>query len=290
MSEVADQLARAARQEGLPLERQVLRHLLHGVLKRWSRSAQADAFLLRGGLMTQCWVGAQRRETRDVDFVGLYPRDLDDTSQRLHEILDTFVEDEVSFDLRTLQESVIWQETDFPGLRFVLKTQAVGSEMDLQIDVGFGDPIVPAAQWIDYPCVLGGAARVQAVRPELLVAWKLDGLFDHGARRWQAKDLYDLYLLTRHCSLDLALLVEGIRVAFEAHADPLEQVLEVVYSRDWWQKEASRSRWTKFRAASAVPVPEDLEHVAGTVARALRLALEQLIPFPQEGIWPGENG
>jgi hypothetical protein len=200
------------------------------------------------------------------------------------------VEDGVSFEVRTLHQSVIWQETDFPGLRFVLRTQAVGSEMDLQIDVGFGDPIVPEAQWIDYPCVVGGPARVLAVRPELLVAWKLDGLFDHGARRWQAKDLYDLYLLTRHCSLDLALLVEGIRIAFEAHADPLEQVLEVVYSREWWQKEASRSRWTKFRAASVVEVPEDLEHVGLTVARALRRALERLITFPPERIWPGEDG
>ena len=50
-----------------------------------------------------------------------------------------------------------------------------------------GDPIIPAAQWIDYPALIGEPIRIQAVRPELLVAWKLDGFFDHGPKRWLAK-------------------------------------------------------------------------------------------------------
>src|SRR5262249_5822301 len=152
-----------------------------GVLRRWSRSRQADAFVLRGGLMTQLWAGPHRRATQDIDFVGLYERDTVATRDRLLEMLSTSVEEDgVVFDLDTLFGQVIWEETDFPGHRFVLQTHLLGQESELQIDVGFGDPIVPPAQWISYPCLIGPPARIFAVTPELLVAWKLDGLFDHG--------------------------------------------------------------------------------------------------------------
>jgi hypothetical protein len=256
------------------------RHVLQGVLRRWARSSQAAALVLRGGLMTQLWVGPQRRTTKDIDFVGLFPFDHGDALGRIEEILSTAVEDGVAFDLATLRGEVIWPETDFPGMRFLVQTTFVDAVSDLQIDVGVGDPIIPAAEWIDYPALIGEPMRIQAVRPELLVAWKLDGLFDHGPKRWLAKDLFDLYLLTSHCQLDIETLSEAIRVAFEAHGDPLEDVPAVVYSRAWWEQPASGNKWAKFRATAEVPVPEDLLLVATTVAEALRPALARLVALP----------
>src|SRR5262249_38151001 len=140
----------------------------------------------------------------------------------------------------------------------------------------------PAA-WVDYPTLAGPPARLRAVTPELMTAWKLDGLFDHGPKRWQAKDLFDLYLLTSHCPLDVGLLSEGVRVAFEAHSDPLEGGPGVLYDRSWGERESSGARGEKFRAAAGVPVPADLVEVAATVARALRPALGRLIALPAEG-------
>src|SRR3954451_7522284 len=115
VSEILERLTERATSEGLPLEGVLRRHLLHGVLRRWSRSSQADALVLRGGLLTQLWVGPHRRATRDIDFLGLFPRDLDDTKRRLTEILTTVDEDDITFDVGGLRSEVIWQETDFPG-------------------------------------------------------------------------------------------------------------------------------------------------------------------------------
>jgi hypothetical protein len=270
-----------SREEALPLDGVLRRHLLQGVLRRWSRSRHADALVLRGGLMTQRWVGPRRRATSDIDFLGLFPRDLGDMQGRLEEMLSvTGEDDEVSFDLATLRGGIIWQETDHPGLRFLLSCAVAERGMELQVDVGFGDPLVPPAEWIDYPTLVGPPARVRAVRPELLVAWKLNGLFDHGPKRWQAKDLHDLHLLATHCQLEAETLAEAIRVAFEAHSDPLDSIPGVVYSPGWWATEAARNRWAKFRAQSVVPVPEDLVGVAAAVARALRPALARLIELP----------
>jgi hypothetical protein len=262
-------------------------HLLQGVLRRLASSPHVEEFLLRGGLLMQLWVGPGRRATRDLDLVGLYPLDVEATARRLEAVLAAAVQpDGVSFALDSLRGGVIWPETDFPGVRFFVEASLPGERAELQIDVGFGDPIVPPAVWVDYPSPDGPPARVRAVTPELMTAWKLDGLFDHGPKRWQGKDLYDLYLLTSRCPLDVGLLSEGIRVAFEAHADPLEAVPGVLYDRSWWEKESSRARWEKFRAAAGVPVPADLVEVAAAVARALRPALGRLIALPVGGEWP----
>ena len=239
------------------------RHLLQGVLRRWARSTQSAAFVLRGGVLTQWLVGAERRPTRDLDFLGLFPLDLTDTQSRLEEILSIAEPDGISLHLDTLAGEVIWQETAFPGLRYRLEAAVSGEALPLQIDVGFGDPLVPPAVWIEYP------PRVQAASPELLVAWKLDGLLDHGAKRWQAKDVYDLHLLTTHCQLDPTALAEGIRVALETHGNSLAEVRAVLDDPAWWESAQSRAKWEKFRKATACDIPEDLPGLAAGVAARL---------------------
>lgn len=293
------------------------RLVLDEFLLRLASSPHAAEFVLRGGLMTQLWVGPDRRATRDIDFLGHFPHDMEEAARRVADLLSLEPRSGVAFGLETLRSEVIWKETDFPGLRFLVEARlparrcstekavrrgeygggaedhvpprsdgetsgGIDPVLLLQIDIGFDDPLVPAAEWIDYPTQAGRSARIFAVRPELLVAWKLDGLFDHGAKRWQAKDLFDLYLLTSHCTLDLPSLAEGIRVAFEAHGDSLGDVLDVLYRRSWWETGHAEAKWEKFRASAGVPVPVELLPVATSVARALRPAMERLIDFPRD--------
>ena len=255
-------------------------YLLQGVLRRWARSSQSAAFVLRGGVLTQMCVGAERRPTRDLDFLGLFPRDLTDTQTRLEEILSLTEPDGIALQLEPFVGEVIWRETDFPGLRFRLDAKVFGQDLSLQIDVGFGDPLVPDAGWRDYPCLIGPPVRVLTASWELLVAWKLDGLFDHGAKRWQAKDLYDLHLLTHACSLDRTTLTEAIRVAFETHGNSPGDLLTVLYDPSWWQSAPSCAKWEKFRKAALCDIPADLPEFAGEVAAKLRPTLEPILAFP----------
>ena len=236
------------------------RLLLRGVLRRWARSTQSAAFVLRGGVLTQHYVGAERRPTRDLDFLGLFPRDPSDTHDRREEILRGEEPDGVILRLDTLAGEVIWRETAFPGLRYRLDAEVSGEALPLQIDVGFGDPLVPPAVRIVIP------PRGPAAPPELLVAWKLVGLLELGAKRWQAKDLYDLHLLTAHCQLDPAALTEGIRVALETHGNSPAELRALLDDPAWWGSAAARAKWEKFRGAVACDIPEDLPGVAAGVA------------------------
>ena len=280
MNELVEQLA--ALEAASPHPESIrYQYLLQGVLRRWALSAQSAAFVLRGGVLTQSCVSPERRPTRDLDFLGLFPRDLADTQARIEEILSIIEPDGITLYPETLIGEIIWRETDFPGLRYRLDAEVMGTKMLLQIDVGFGDPVVPPARWMEYPCLIGPSPRVLAASWELLVAWKLDGLLDHGAKRWQAKDLYDLHLLTTHCYLERTTLTEAIRVAFETHGNSLGDLLTVLYDPAWWQSAPSRAKWEKFRKAASCDIPDDLPGFASEVAAKLRPALEPIVTFPQ---------
>ena len=45
-------------------------HVLDGLVRRVSASSQAEALVLRGGLLTRLLVGEDRRSTEDADFLG----------------------------------------------------------------------------------------------------------------------------------------------------------------------------------------------------------------------------
>lgn len=247
------------------------RLVIQAALRRVSASRACQQLVLRGGTLTQFWVGARRRATKDLDFLALFPRDLADATDQILEILATPVaEDGVLFFAETLSAEIIWQETAFPGIRLLVEGKLSGEAFSLQIDLGFDDPLVPPAEWLDYPCLLGDSCRLQVARPELLTAWKLDGLLDHGLKRWQAKDLYDLYLLTSFRQLESSTLREATLVALRTHGNCVDDLITLLYDPQWWQSAAARQRWEKFRQNCLVEVPEDLLGVATSVAEALR--------------------
>jgi hypothetical protein len=286
MTTLGRQLAERAAGTDRPLASLIRQHILDGLLRRLGHSSQASSFLLRGGLLTRAWLGPQRRTTDDADFLGLFPRDVEEALGRLGDLLASPlpVEDEVHFLPATLAGRLIWEETPFPGVRISLCARALDAEQVLQIDVGFDDPVVPPPVWLDFPTLLPGAlARVLTCRPETLVGWKLHGLFEHGARRWRAKDLHDLDLLTRFLTLDDHDLTDAIRVAFASRDQALTEIPGVLYNRSWWTADKARQRWEKFRtmlpAGGAV---DDLAVTAERVGRRLRGALEAIVELPRE--------
>jgi hypothetical protein len=287
VSDLAEDLARRAERAGVALEQLHRLHLLEGVVRRWAGSRHAGDLVLGGSLLTRLWVGLERRTAQDLDFVALYPHDLGSTLARFRAVLAAHAEDGASYDAEALRGEVTWEETAFRGVRVLFPGLLLGRQDEVRIDVGFGYPLSPPAWRIDYDCLVGPSVAVQALRPEWMAAWKLNGLFFRGRSRWLPKGLFDLYLLTRYVALDADLLREGIRDAFAATAIPLERIVTVVYNRSWWEKVGTRNKWERFLAGCPYPVPEGLLEVAAQVARGLRPALEGLLPLPGERAWPG---
>jgi hypothetical protein len=284
MKSIDEQLLNIAIHHNRPWEEVVKYHLLEALLRRVSHSIYVQHWVLRGGMLTRLWVSPEKRIAVDVDFVGLYSFDVETTQQKFSEILAAkSCADEVIFYLDSLQAKGIWLDTDFPGVRVNIDAAVGNYQHNIQIDVGFGDPIVPPAQWIDYPTLVPGETlRVQAVRPETMVGWKLHGLVELGAKRWRPKDLYDLMLLSTEVTLNETELAEAIAIAFSSRSTPLQEVLGILDSPQWWNNSKNRSQWRRYlRQMPTQTMPQELSSVVDVVIARWQPIVKNLVALSE---------
>jgi hypothetical protein len=230
---------------------------MHAWLARVASSRYANELVLRGSLVTACY--CPTRLAFDVDHLAVSDSVFDEARfrERIAEIARPLV----------IRSEVIWAETAFPGLRSWVRF----GETELQIDVGFGDPLVLSPA----PITIGDAPLL-AVRPETMFAWKVHGLFEFGRGNWRPKDLLDLFLYLEHVPLDDDAVLASIRVAFESRRTPLELAVPF-FGEDWGQSRGSQRKWRWLRRQEITrdPIP-DLEVVLTKVKARLLPLLRRL--------------
>jgi hypothetical protein len=93
----------------------------------------------------------------------------------------------------------------------------------MQIDIGFGDVIVPAPTRVVYPTLLEFPAPVLLAYPkETVVAEKLEALTKLGLLNSRMKDYYDLALLSRLYSFSGPVLIEAVAATFRHRETRIE--------------------------------------------------------------------
>jgi hypothetical protein len=122
----------------------------------------------------------------------------------------------------------------------------------MQIDIGFGDVIVPQPTEVEYPALLEFPPPVLMAYPkETVVAEKLEALTALGLLNSRIKDYYDIALLARLYPFDGNLLAEAIRSTFRHRGTVIEEFpvgLTAAFSSDpakavQWRAFVRRSRF-----------------------------------------------
>lgn len=264
------ELARMAADTGQPLRALVRRHAMDGLLRRVAWSPEAGELVLRGSLMTRLWVRPAYRPAHDMDFVTTYPFDPARATATIRSACGlSDVRDGLVFRPEAIRDEITWSDTPFPGTRFRIPALLGEEEVEVQVDVGYDDPLVPPPLPIDYATLLlRSAIRVMACRPELGFAWKVHGLFE--SSRWRAKDLHDIHLMVRNTPMDRVMLVEGLRVAFESRRTPLTEADRLFGGEFGWSR-GSRLKWQAFRRERSDPsIPSDHLEAVRMVAEFLQ--------------------
>ena len=277
MTPALERLAGLAQSGGQPFIALQRLHVLEGVLRRVSRRPDRDTLVLRGSLMTRLWARPSHRVANDVDFVTTFDFDPHRAVELLRAALTPpDCDDGVSFSPELLRSETTWSETPFPGVRVTVPSWVGEFHHEVQIDLGFADPLVPAAVWLDYPSLSPEwNARVLSCRPELGCAWKIHGLFEKGP--WRKKDLHDVGLILRHTPLEVGMLQDAVRVAFESRQTPLHTIRRLLEG-NFGASPSSQRTWRRFRREQADPtIPENLSVVVQSVADQLRPILEPLL-------------
>ena len=115
---------------------------------------------------------------------------------------------------------------EYGGTRFVFRSgfdpqpQNLSKAQIINIDVGIGDPIVPAPILIESVSQLNDAKlRWQVYPPETIVAEKLHALVSLGSLNSRSKDVFDIHLLL--IKVDPNLLKKSLKATFEFRKDEL---------------------------------------------------------------------
>ncbi len=270
---VRQRLLNRARDDGRPFQELATLYAMERFLFRLGRSPHADRFVLKGGLMTLTWAGEYARVTRDIDLLGWGVNSVAAVAQRLSEVLAVEAEDGVVFDVASVEASEITVEAAYVGVRATFVGDLAGMKLHLQVDVGFGDVVVPAPDWINYPELLDlGAPRVLGYPPEATLAEKLHAIVVLGLTNSRMKDYYDLWTAVRHGNTTSESLGAAIRHTFARRGTPLPSELPVGLTEAFATDPAKLAQWAAFVRKSKLEAPP----LADVVDQAAVLAVSAL--------------
>jgi predicted nucleotidyltransferase component of viral defense system len=115
-------------------------------LYRLSQSRLREQFVLKGAMLFAVRIGERYRPTRDLDLLGLGEATEAAIHAAVREIARTKVDDDgLVFDVHTLEVHAIREDNRYGGIRAMMRAHLGEARIHVQIDVGFGDAITPAA-------------------------------------------------------------------------------------------------------------------------------------------------
>lgn len=285
---VRARLLARSRAERTAFQLLLTRYALERLLYRLSRSPHRDRFILKGAMLFATWVNAPFRPTRDLDLLGQGEHSPEAVEEAFRSIFAQPVDDDgVAFDLVAMTASPIREEADYGGIRLRTFATIAGARIPIQIDIGFGDAVIPGPVEIDYPPLLDGPApRLLAYPVTSVVAEKFEALVVLGIANSRLKDFYDLWLIARTFEFDRASLREAVHRTFARRKTklPTERPtgLSDAYAATW------RQQWQAFlgreRMAAA---PIDLAIVISDLARFLLPLTE---PTERDARWSPDDG
>lgn len=188
------------------------RYALERLLYRLSISEHADHFLLKGALLFDLWFDVPFRPTRDMDLLGFGIAEEPHLIAAFSDLCTLEVDDGIRFDAQSIRAAEIRKEANYAGIRVTLLAWVDGARCPVQVDVGYGDAVTPAPEFVKYPVMLQGfpAPRLRVYPRYTVVAEKLDAMITLGVANSRMKDYFDLWVLAQHSDFDGVVLCQAI--------------------------------------------------------------------------------
>ena len=261
-------LARHAKAIGVDPNLVLTRYAVERFLYRLSRSRYVDRFVLKGALLLLVWLGETLRPTRDADLLGFGDLSDDALIQIFADVWGVEVEpDAMMYFGDSVRLEPIRMEDAYGGRRVTLQAEIGAARLRIQVDIGIGDVVTPAPEWLEYPSLLDlPRPRLRAYSRETVIAEKLHAIVFLGSRNSRMKDYFDLRALAREGALDVRLLGEAIAATFDHRLTALPVDAPLGLSDEFAHDTAKQAQWKAFLGKNRLEAPT-LNEVIGDVRR-----------------------
>jgi hypothetical protein len=242
------------------------RFAIERLLYRLSVSPQAGNFVLKGALIFALWFDTPHRPTRDADLLGFGSDDADTLRRTFAMICAIDADDGVRFDVAAMQLAPIREDNVYGGMRLTIPALMGSARLSVQVDIGFGDAIIPGPEMTAYPVLLDGlAVPVLRVYPVYtVIAEKLHAVTVLGMSNSRMKDFFDLAVITKTSVLAGDTLVNAIRATFARRNTSLPTSTPLALTAEFSMNPTKAQQWRAFLSRAGL-CSDSLEEVVGAL-------------------------
>lgn len=240
-------------------------YALERLLYRLSRSKYRDQFLLKGALLFKLWYSDIIRSSMDADLLGKGPKETTGVEKIFRDLCDITVKpDGLVFLPRSVQGEEIRENSEYQGVRISLLAVLSSARIPLQIDIGFGDAVIPSAKKVKYPVLLDfPAPSLKAYTIYTVISEKFQTIVDKGLANSRMKDYYDLWYILRQSKIEGFILSQALKATFKRRKTALPEGLPEGLDRAFCSNPVKQRQWVSFLNKNK---PREIQTLVKTVA------------------------
>ena len=276
---VHQRLLNKSKESARPFNELFQYYAIERFLYRLSRSSYAEKFILKGALMLMVWKVPAFRSTMDIDMLGKMKNSTDAIIAMVREVCLQEVEpDGIVFDPNSVRGQIITEEADYEGVRVHFRGSLDNARITIQLDVGFGDIVIPSPELMAYPTILDlPAPQIRGYSKESTIAEKFEAMVRLGIMNSRMKDFWDIRLLSRQFDFDGKTLAAAIAETFAARHTAIPPD-PVAFTEAFIQDKTKQSQWKAFlRKNRMVGDPDTFEEAVAAVSLFLKPVIDCLV-------------
>lgn len=276
---VHQRLLNRARTEARPFNELLQYFAMERFLYRLGHSPYRDQFVLKGALMFTVWETPVPRPTRDVDLLGRMDNAIPHVTAGIRDICERSVEEDgLRFAADTVVGERIVEAADYAGVRVRFAAFLGAARIPMQIDVGFGDPVVPGPSLIRLPTILDfPAPELQGYSRESAIAEKVQIMVRLGEINSRMKDFFDVWLLATRTNFQGEILSSAIEATFRQRGTavpPAPTAFSDAFARDPDRQVQWEAFLRRYRLREEAGIPTTLREAVQLIATFLGPMLE----------------
>ena len=275
---IRQRLLTKARKTGRPFSELLQYFAMERFLYRLSNSPYADNFILKGALMLTVWEAPLTRPTMYIDFLGRIENRVETLVRVTREICQQDVNpDGIVFDVGNIDAERIAEDADYEGIRIRFRGSLDTARFVIQLDIGFGDIIVPSPELMNYPTILDlPAPQLRGYSRESTIAEKFEAMVKLGILNSRMKDFFDIWLLSHQFDFEGAILAEAITKTFSTRGTKIPA--EPLALTDAFAEDTTKAtQWRGFvRRNRLSEAPKDFSEIIVSIGAFLKPISESL--------------
>ena len=268
---VRQRLLDKARESGRPFNELLQYFAMERFLYRLSQSPYANYFVLKGPLMLPVWEAPLTRPTMDIDLLGRIDNSIETIVELTRKICRQEMErDGIDFNIATIGAERIAEDADYEGIHVRFRGSLDTARIAMQLDIGFGDIVIPSPEPTSYPTLLDlPAPHLHGYSRESTIAEKFEAMVKLGILNSRMKDFFDIWLLLRQFDFEGPIISEAISKTFSTRGTNTQSD-PIALTNSLAEDAGKDSQWRGFvRKNRLTDVPQNLTEVVKTIAAFL---------------------